>query len=141
MLAGSRLTLTRLGVDALIRPVTVTGGVMDVPRDPATLGWWSSGAAPGDATGTVVIVGHVNYSGVSGALSVLPGARPGDTVAVGGQRFMIRAVRTYPKAAGLPADLFTRTGPARLVLITCGGPFDATTGNYQDNIVAYATGI
>ena len=136
--AGSRLMLGRLGIDAPITPVTVTGQVMDVPLDPATLGWWSGGAAPGDPTGTTVIDGHVNYAGVSGALSVLPDVRPGDTVSIGHRRFTIQAVRTYPKSAGLPANLFTRTGPARLVLITCGGPFDAASGNYEDNIVAYA---
>jgi hypothetical protein len=27
---------------------------------------------------------------------------------------------------------------ARLVIVSCGGPFDATTGHYLDNIVAYA---
>jgi hypothetical protein len=37
-----------------------------------------------------------------------------------------------------PAEAFDRIGRARLVLITCGGPFDPSTGNYRDNIVAYA---
>jgi hypothetical protein len=27
---------------------------------------------------------------------------------------------------------------ARLVVVSCGGPFDASTGHYLDNIVAYA---
>jgi hypothetical protein len=27
------------------------------------------------------------------------------------------------------------------VMITCGGPFDPATGNYEDNIVAYATPV
>jgi hypothetical protein len=29
----------------------------------------------------------------------------------------------------------------RLVLVTCGGPFDASTGNYLDNIVAFAVPV
>ena len=37
-----------------------------------------------------------------------------------------------------PTEVFSRTGRARLVLITCGGSFDSATGNYEDNIVAYA---
>jgi hypothetical protein len=48
-------------------------------------------------------------------------------------------VRTYPKETGLPASAFARDGAPRLVLITCGGPFDAATGNYEDNVVVYAT--
>jgi hypothetical protein len=44
----------------------------------------------------------------------------------------------YAKPASIPADAFSRTGPPRLVLITCGGPFDPRTGNNEDNIVGHA---
>jgi hypothetical protein len=47
----------------------------------------------------------------------------------------------YPKATGLPPAIFARDGPQQLVLITCGGPFDPSTGNYEDNIAAFATPI
>jgi hypothetical protein len=140
--AGARLRLARFGVDAPISDVTTVGHVMQIPRDPHTVGWWSGGAAPGDAAGTAVIVGHINYAGVSGALAVLPDARPGDSVVVstahGDSRYRVVAVRSYPKATGIPADVFSRTGAPRLVLITCGGRFDSATGNYEANIVAYA---
>jgi hypothetical protein len=36
------------------------------------------------------------------------------------------------------AELFTRTGPARLVLLTCGGPFDERARSYRDNLVVVA---
>jgi len=35
-------------------------------------------------------------------------------------------------------DVFARTGKARLVLVTCGGPFDQRSGHYKDNIVVTA---
>lgn len=140
--SGTELRIERLAVRAAVRPVTVTAGVLDVPRDPAVLGWWSGGARPGEATGSVVLDGHVNYAGVSGALAVLPRLGPGEPLVLltGGirYRYTVTAERTFPKATGLPADLFSRAGPPRLVLITCGGPFDTGTGNYRDNIVAYA---
>lgn len=140
--AGSRLRLARLGVDAPISSVGVTGNVMQIPRDPHTVGWWTGGAAPGDSRGTTVIVGHINYAGVTGALAALPDARAGDVVVLSEPhhdvRYRLVAVRSYPKATGLPADVFRRTGPARLVLITCGGQFDPASGNYEDNIVGYA---
>jgi hypothetical protein len=139
---GARLTLGRLDVDAPIVHVGLVGNVMDVPRDPHDVGWWSAGAAPASDQGTVVIVGHINYAGVSGALSVLPESRPGDIVElVEGSttiRYRMVAVHSYPKTVGIPADVFSRTGSPRLVLITCGGPFDSNTGNYTDNIVGYA---
>jgi hypothetical protein len=142
---GSRLVLARLGVDAPIIDVGLSGNVMDVPRDPHTVGWWSAGARPGAAVGSVVIVGHINYAGTSGALGVLPNARTGDTVTLVESRATVRyrivAVRSYPKSTGLPASAFSLGGPAQLVLITCGGPFDSRTGNYEDNIVAYAAPV
>ena len=50
--AGSRLQLSRLGVDAPVIAVRVIDGVMQIPRDPHTLGWWRGGAGPGDDAGT-----------------------------------------------------------------------------------------
>lgn len=139
---GSHLAVSRLGVDALITNVRLNGTVMQVPRDPRTVGWWSAGARPGSAAGSVVIVGHINYAGTSGALSVLPRARTGDPIDLVEPnrtlRYRIVAVHSYPKTSGLPASAFRRTGPPQLVLITCGGAFDASTGNYLDNIVAFA---
>jgi hypothetical protein len=140
--AGSRLRLSRLDLDAPITHVGVMDNVMQIPRDPQLLGWWTGGAAPGDAQGTTVIVGHINFAGVDGALAVLPQARPGDTVVLSEAhhdlRYRVFAIRSYPKSVGLPTDVFTRAGSPRLALITCGGEFNAATGNYEDNIVAYA---
>jgi hypothetical protein len=139
---GSRLRITGHDVDARIRRVQVVGHEMQIPQDPRLVGWWTAGAAPEDRQGTVVIVGHINYAGVSGALSVLPALRPGEAISIAEPRRTVRyrvaAVRTYPKTSGIPDSVFAQNGPARLVLITCGGPFDSTTGNYEDNIVAFA---
>ena len=46
-------------------------------------------------------------------------------------------MRSYRKSA-LPDGVFARSGPARLVLVTCGGPFDAATGHYLDVVVVTA---
>lgn len=144
--AGTQVRMPRLGVAATVVHVAAPGGVMQIPADPAVLGWWSGGASPGSTQGRVVIVGHVNLAGQAGALSVLPQARPGDAVTVSEPhngsavtfRYSVDAVRTYPKSGGLPQQLFGRGGAAELVLITCGGSFDASTGNYLDNIVVLA---
>lgn len=97
----------------------------------------------------MVIVGHVNLAGRVGAFAVLPQARPGDAVTVSEPwrgsaltfRYSVDAVRTYPKSAGLPQQLFGRDGVHELVLITCGGSFDSSTGNYRDNIVVLAHAV
>ena len=71
-----------------------------------------------------------------------PTLRPGERVTITQPhrriRYRVTGVRSYPKRIGLPADIFAAGGRPRLVLITCGGAFDAATGNYVDNLVAYA---
>jgi len=61
--------------------------------------------------------------------------RTDHTVAV----FTVTAVREYHKQAFLTLAVYGNINHAGLRLITCGGPFKATTGNYLDNIVVYAT--
>ena len=129
-------------MDAQVTSVGASNRTLDVPLDPKVVGWWTGGAEPGAGRGSVVIDGHINYDGVAGALSVLPDLNVGDRVTLtrGTNRLVYRitAVRTYVKSAGLPAEVFDMNVAERLVLITCGGPFDSSTGNYEDNIVAYA---
>jgi Sortase domain len=139
-----RLQIPALGVNAAVVPVGVgTHGQLAIPADPSAVGWWAGGAGPGQAAGAVVVAGHID-SAVRGpgALLRLPGARPGDTVTLRAAghlyRYVVRAVRAYPKA-GLPATVvFGQRVTPRLVIVSCGGPFDAATGHYLDNIVAYA---
>ena len=51
--------------------------------------------------------------------------------------FRVTERRAYAKAE-LPDEVFRRTGPATLRLITCGGAFDRSTHSYADNIVVTA---
>jgi hypothetical protein len=138
------LRLERLGITADVVTVSSPNRVLGVPEDPAQVGWWSSGAAPGAGHGTIVIDGHVNYAGQDGALSVLPALRAGDRVTVqisagSPQRtYLVKTVQQYAKHPGLPATIFDQNGPERLALITCGGPFDPSTGSYEDNVVVTA---
>jgi Sortase domain len=137
------LRLPSLDVSAPVVPVTVDpSGALQVPDNPNVLGWWQGGALPGSGAGTVVIDGHVDsaQAGV-GALFRLHSLRTGDRVqlgtAHGSREYVIRALRSFPKTA-LPAEVFATNGQPRLVLITCGGPFNQRTRQYADNIVAFA---
>src|SRR5262249_35818840 len=72
-------------------------------------------------------------------------AAAGDRVEVttaGGRTFAYRvvSVRSYLKRL-LPADVFSVHGRPRLVLVTCGGPFDQAAGHYRDNIVVTAVPV
>jgi len=138
-----RLVVPALHLDVPVVAVQIADGILAVPDNVHTIGWWSGGAAPGDRSGTVVLDGHVDDArqGV-GALAAVARLPLGGSVTVltsyGDVRYTVRARRTYPKDA-LPADLFNAAATPRLALITCSGTFDRTTGHYQDNLVVYAT--
>ncbi len=143
--APVRLRLPALAIDARIQPsgIDVRHGVLGVPSDVHRLAWWRDGMAPGAAAGAILIAGHLDSAVAgAGALFPLPHARRGEivrlTTASGASfEYRVASVRRYAKRA-LPIDVFSRTGAPRLVLVTCGGPFDEETGHYRDNIVVTA---
>lgn len=143
----NRIQIPKLHATAPIEKVgTTADGELDIPLNPKVVGWWSPGARPGARKGTAVIAGHINYAGVTGTFSSIGTLRPGDRVMVYGHRhgrtrkltFRVTGVRTYHKTNLPYRQIFDQDVTGRLALVTCGGPFDAATGNYLDNIVAYA---
>ena len=132
------------GVSASVVPTdTDPTGALAIPELP-TVGWWAPGAAAGSATGTTVLAGHVDSAAAGlGAFAALREIAVGERVVLRGAdgrslAYRVTARRQVVKAA-LPADLFAAGGPPRLVLITCGGRFDAATRHYADNVIVYAT--
>jgi sortase (surface protein transpeptidase) len=138
------VAIPALGVDAPVAPVADTHTGIAVPEDVSTVGWWVAGAAPEDPSGTTVLVGHVDaWDQGPGALYHLDRARAGTPVEVttgDGQvgRWAVTSLQVVRKASGLPSSLFAQGTDRRLVLITCGGPFDGRTRSYLDDIVVTA---
>lgn len=143
----ARLRITAIGVSAPVVPVGVAAdGTLGIPASPSVVGWWAGGGSPGQASGTTVLVGHVDSAAQGpGALFRLQRLRPGATVTVTASgrawHYAVRAVRAYDKANLPSAAVFGQRVTPRLVIITCGGPFDAATGHYLDNIVVYAVPV
>jgi sortase (surface protein transpeptidase) len=139
------LAVPALGVDAEVVGVgTSPDGAMEIPRDGSTLGWYRWGPEPGAASGNAVVSGHVSTrAGGPGALAPLAGIGVGEEVEVrtsGGQvlTYRVVGVETITKSV-LPVDrVFARDGAPRLVLITCGGPFQPELGSFRDNVVVVA---
>lgn len=130
----------------VVKVGTTPDGELDIPPNPKTVGWWSPGAKPGARAGTAILAGHINYSGVTGALAEIGKLRPGDRVLIFGRHrgkraeltLRVTGVRTYDKTHLPYRRIFAQHVAGRVALVTCGGPFDAATGNYLDNIVAFA---
>jgi hypothetical protein len=144
---AQRLDIPGLDAEAEVVEVGVSEDrVLEVPPDARIVGRWSDGARPGDGEGSVVLVSHVDYRGVPGVLKRLADLPPGsEAVLVGPDgrqaRYVLERVDTYRKAVLPYQDIFQFDVPERLVLITCGGAIDATTGRYDSNVVAYFTAV
>ncbi len=134
-----RMTVLPTGVAA--------DGQMALPPDPRTIGWYRFGPAPSDARGSVVLGGHLDSReyGV-GPLVRLRTLRPGDELAVRladdrAVRYRTVRVESVAKQSLALAQVFDRTGPAMLRVVTCGGEYDRDRGGYQDNVVVTAMPI
>ena len=94
----------------------------------------------------MVLAGHVDSRrfGV-GPLADLRGIAAGDRVEVdtgsGSARlYRVDSIETFDRQA-LPADVFARTGPERLRLVTCTGAYLPQAGGYQQNLVVTAVPV
>lgn len=147
--APVRVTVAAQAVDVPVDPVGVApDGQMEIPPLAERGGWYRFGADPGDAAGTTVVAAHVDSvaSGGTGPFVRLGDVRPGDAVEValadGSTRgYVVDRVERFPKTQARWPDVFTRDGPPRLALVTCGGAFDVGAGHYTDNVLVIATPV
>jgi hypothetical protein len=141
----TRVRLAARGIDARVYDVGIDtrSGALAIPKDIDRVGWWRDGAAPGSSNGAILLAGHIDSAKRgAGAFYTLKNARRGDTVTVISDDGKARDYRVSTmqrvRKAELPSSIFTRTGRRRLVLVTCGGPFNTATGHYRDNLIVTA---
>ena len=128
--------MTRLDLNA--------NGTVQVPplSNHNLAGWYDRSVMPG-AKGTSVILGHVDdYAGASVFFNVKTLHR-GDAVYVTRADgvtavFSVDGVQKAAKTNFPTSDVYGNVPYPALRLVTCGGPFDAKTGQYLDSIVVYA---
>ena len=140
------MSIEALGISVPIVPVGVDDvGFMEIPEDPAIGGGYRFGPEPGTGSGNTVIAAHIDSPDYPiGPFASLRDAPAGAEVRVVSEagvesRWSVQTVTYYAKTDLDTDALFARTGPAALVLVTCGGEFDASTGSYRDNVVLVAT--
>jgi len=133
------------GVRVPVRAVgTREDGLLDVPEDVRTAGWWQGGSRIGDPFGSILIAAHVDSTSQGlGPYAELLEARPGQRVTVRSasleQLFVVRSLRLLPQGPLTDRQwLFSPDGPRRLTLVTCAPPFDPARGGYQNLAVVTA---
>ena len=119
-------------------------GSLEIPDDPDVVGWWTGGALAGEPYGGTVIAGHVDSRRYGlGFLAEMRSVRTGQAVVLSNARrsvtYRITGVTSVPQARlAADTDVFSQSVPHRLVLITCGGPFNTETHHYTENIIVVA---
>ncbi len=151
--AGSQVSVpVRLRVEdvALDAPLDATGvrddGLMQIPDDGDRAGWYRYGPAPGVGQGSVVLAGHVDTKEGLGAMAALRDVNLGALVSfdmADGTKATYEFIgrETIAKDDLPTAEIFDRSGPERLTLITCGGPWRSEASSYRDNVVVVATPV
>lgn len=137
------ITIPSLDVEARIEGVGADpGGEMIIPNSRNTVGWYEHGPIPGDP-GSAVIAGHYDDHRGRGVFYDLKKVKAGATIRVAMQdgatwRFEVVETVSYDNDR-IPADrLFSREGDPTLAMVTCGGRFDRSTGQYAETLVVFA---
>lgn len=154
----SQLIIDRISVNAPMRPLGLApDGTIAVPDlDHAQDVTWfcdhhavidrrstcGHGAIPGQVA-PAIITGHVDSHQTEGVFFRLKELTPGDAIQVrrvdgSTLTFKVTKVESMPKSAFRTAAVYGDVQHPAIRLITCGGQFDKKTGNYMDNVVAYA---
>ncbi|HEX5347017.1 MAG TPA: class F sortase [Pseudonocardiaceae bacterium] len=131
-------------------PVTSVGlnpdHTMEVPQPGPhynQAAWYRYSPTPGEI-GPSVIIGHIDSAKEGPSVFFRLGAlKAGQQIEVGRvdgttATFQVDSVASFSKHSFPTHTVYGDTDFAALRLITCGGSFDRSTGNYVDNIVVFA---
>lgn len=141
--APTSVTIDRLGLNGttVVSVGVEPNGEMTIPP-PRDVGWYRLGPRPGEP-GSAVLAGHIASQGIDGAFRHLDRLGEGDEIWVAfddgtSLRFVVSHTFQVDKDELPIDDLFARSGPPRVALITCGGSFDYDARSYEDNVVVVA---
>ncbi|WP_372337829.1 class F sortase [Streptomyces sp. MK5] len=141
----ARISIPEIGVDAPFTKLSLDASkhLSPPPADDKNLvGWFQGGASPGER-GAAIVVGHVDTKTGPAVFVDLASLEPGDPVSITRTdgvvaRFKVDRAEKFSKA-DFPDDLvYTDTPTPELRLITCGGTFDRSKQDYEDNLVVFA---
>ena len=140
-----RMRIPQIGVDAPVVAIQANENrVLDPPQDPSVVGWWSDGAAPGEARGSAVMVGHTVRNKGGGVFDDIADLSRGDAIEVDGSdstmSYRVKSINVLSKeeVARNAEEIFAQTGAGRLVVITCD---DWDGSVWRSNIVTVATPV
>ena len=146
------IAIPRFGVEASIITLGVDAqGVMETPDGPVNVAWYDfsarPGFAPGVAGGNAVFSGHVDYYNYGPAVFWnLRNLELDDEIEVRladgtVYRYGVISRNQYDANTAPIGEIVGDTPNEVITLITCGGSFDATAGEYDDRVIVRAQRI
>ncbi|EWS99788.1 hypothetical protein N865_08300 [Intrasporangium oryzae NRRL B-24470] len=157
-----RLVYPALGVDAPFEKIGLdrtapkdSSGQYPLgnPRDRTKAGWYEHGPKPGSGAGTVLTNGHTYRNGSAiFKEDFAKRVRTGQLIHLvldNGDRCSyvvtrvwreVNSKRDYPRIIA-SQKLYDFSGPERLLLVTCGGSWNAASQNYDDISIVLATPV
>lgn len=143
--------IPKLNVDAKVEKLGLTGNVMDVPKDPYSVGWYGNYPKPG-FNGNSVFAAHVDYfPNILGPFNKLSELKEGDNVEVDMEngleyRYVVISKKSYSVDEIPTGELISAPnrpeGEEWITMITCGGRFVSAVphgpGEYLDRDVVVA---
>jgi hypothetical protein len=141
----TRIVVRELSIDMQIEPHALDSEQqMSLPEDPFLAGWYEFGAAPNSPAGATVLAAHVDSprQGI-GPFAALRSVQPGVEVVLVdasgiSHGYRVIGVEKIDKGVVPWRQYFSMAGEPRLILITCGGRFNESTGSYTDNYIVTA---
>lgn len=145
---GAKVLPTSLRIPAIQVSSDVTGlglnkdQTVEVPKDPAAVGWYTQGPAPGEP-GSSVMLGHVDSKKGPAVFYRLRNLNPADRVAVRLSdgtvaHFEVIRVASYANEDFPAREVYAGNNDRPVLnLVTCGGEYDRAAGGYQSNVVVY----
>ncbi|MFF3173348.1 class F sortase [Streptomyces sp. NPDC057900] len=141
----TRLRIPAIAVDAPFTPLSIgSSGRLDAPppNDKNLAGWFKDGVTPGER-GAAIVAGHVDTTTGPAIFLQLRFLQAGSTVDITRAdgtvaTFKVDTVETFSKAKFPDKRVYADTPDAQLRLITCGGNYNRTVKDYEDNVVVFA---
>jgi len=107
-------------------------------------GWYKHSVTPGE-NGSSVILGHVDsYQSGPSVFFQLGQLQPNDEITVKREDnskaiFRITEIRSVNKGNFPTDEVYSSISVPTLKLVSCGGRFDKSTGEYENNIIVFAS--
>ncbi len=144
VLVPARLRIPAISVDAPVEHVgQKADGTMGTPTGFSNVAWYGLGSKPG-AAGHAVFAGHVdNALTTAGVFQHLSKLKKGDYITVADQNgktlvYRVATSQSYATNAAPVEQIFAKTGPSQLVLITCAGEWVTSEHQFDQRLVVVA---